>query len=123
MSGDRHLLIVGSNQRNQELLTQFITREGFNAICAASITDLDTKISDSKNISMALIDISGFDRTIWQYCEQLREKGIPLLVISPRESATITQEGITHGARSVLVKPLVMKELLILIHSMIGESK
>ena len=72
---------------------------------------------------MALIDISGFDRTIWQYCEQLREKGIPLLVISPRESATITQEGITHGARSVLVKPLVMKELLILIHSMIGESK
>ena len=123
MSGDRHLLIVGSNQRNQELLTQFITREGFNAICAASITDLDTKISDSKNISMALIDISGFDRTIWQYCEQLREKGIPLLVISPRESAAITQEGIAHGARSVLVKPLVVKELLVIIRSMVDESK
>ncbi len=123
MSGDRHLLIVGSNQRNQELLTQFITREGFNAICATCITDFDSKISDSKNISMALIDISGFDRTIWQYCEQLREKGIPLLVISPRESAAITQEGIAHGARSVLVKPLVVKELLVIIRSMVDESK
>jgi DNA-binding response OmpR family regulator len=58
------------------------------------------------------VDITGFDRSIWERCELLRNQSIPMIVISPKQSATIRQETLAHGADSLLVKPVVTRELL-----------
>ena len=71
---------------------------------------------------LALVDIAGFDRAIWERCEGLRHHKIPFLVLSPRQSAAIQQASLTHGARGVLIKPLVVRELLGLIRSLLEEE-
>lgn len=115
------ILAVDRNQRNLDLLTQFLQAEGFQILTANTLEAVEQLLSQSHSIQVALVDISGFDRTIWNYCEQLRLAHIPFLVLSPRQSAQLQQQSLAYGARSVLVKPLVIKELVRLLHSLMGE--
>src|SRR5216683_2794434 len=61
------------------------------------------------------------DAEIWARCEQLRTAKIPFLVVSPRQSAAIQQASLSHGAKGVMVKPLVVKELIGVIQSILEE--
>ena len=120
--GSNHLVLtVDRNQRNLELLSQFLTKEGYETVQASSVDALDKIVSNAEGIGLALVDISGFDRSIWKCCEALQAKGIPLLILSPKQSAAIQQESLAHGARGVLIKPLVVKELLGLVKSLTEE--
>jgi DNA-binding NarL/FixJ family response regulator len=102
MSQKPLLLKVDRNRRNFELLAQFLGKEGYQSVGATT-------------------DIAGFDRNIWNLCEQLRDEQIPFLVISPWQSAAIQHESLAHGARSRLLKPLVIEEVLRFIRSLLGE--
>jgi DNA-binding response OmpR family regulator len=121
MTASQLILAIDRNQRNLELLGQFLQKEGYESVSASTQEEIDTVLDQSDNIALALVDIAGFDARIWQSCEQLRDKGVPLLVLSARQSAAIQQESLVHGARGVLVKPLVVKELISLVRSLIVE--
>lgn len=121
MGSNRTVLTADRNQRNLELLAQFLNQEGYQTIAASSLEELEQVIDAMDGIVLALVDISGFDRRIWQCCEQLRTKNIPLLILSPKYSAAIQQESLAHGARGVLIKPLVVRELLGLVESLIED--
>jgi DNA-binding response OmpR family regulator len=119
---DRLILIVDRNKQNRELLEQFLRKEGYKVCLAANVEDLDQLIADQHDIKLTLVDITGFDRDIWERCEHLRDMGIPFLVISPRQMAAVHQEGYSHGAQGILVKPLAQKELLAIINSLLEEA-
>ncbi|MEI7988890.1 MAG: hypothetical protein WCI88_07600 [Chloroflexota bacterium] len=53
--------------------------------------------------------------------EKIRQKGIPLLIVSAKQSASIQKESIKRGASGVLVKPLVRRELSSLINGILEE--
>ncbi len=114
------ILAVGSNPRNQELLAQFLEDEGFRVRPVTTYEAFDTALDADTPFSLALVDITGFDPHIWARCERLRERDIPLLVLSPRQSAAVQQQSLARGARGVLVKPLVTRELLELIRSLMN---
>lgn len=65
---------------------------------------------------MAVLDITGFNQSVWERCERLNRLDIPLLLISPRLSASVRELGISHGARSMMEKPLLMRERAETIH-------
>lgn len=119
MTAHHLLLLVGANRRNLELLAQLLGKEGYGIIAAASLQECDQALTGSQAISLALVDIGGFDRSIWERCERLRQQDIPLFVLSPKHSATIQQASLAHGARGVLVKPLIAKQLIALIHTLL----
>jgi CheY-like chemotaxis protein len=121
MNAPSVILAVDRNPRNLELLSQFLGNEGFTTRRAATIEEFDAALDESAPVGLALVDIAGFDRSIWERCERLRDRDIPLLVLSPRHSAALQQESLAHGARGVLVKPLAMRELLGLIRSLLDE--
>jgi DNA-binding response OmpR family regulator len=121
MSEKPLILTVDSNRRNLELLNQFLTKEGYQSIGVSNLEELDCTLSELSQIKLVLLDIAGFDRTIWEHCEQLQNQQIPFLVISPKQSATIQLQSLAHGASSMLIKPLVMKQLLALIKSLLGD--
>jgi DNA-binding response OmpR family regulator len=73
-------------------------------------------------VGLALVDISGFDSSIWSYCERLRASTIPFLVIVPKQNFAIQREILAHGAQGVLVKPLVVKELMGLIANFLRDK-
>lgn len=115
------ILGVDRNRRNLELLTRLLNEEGYQTMAVTSLEDLDQALAGTEDIKLALVDISGFERSVWERCERLRKMSIPFLVFSPRQSADLQQTSLAHGARGVLVKPLAVKELLALIRSLLGE--
>ena len=116
------ILAVDRNHRNLELLSQFLGREGYQTRTAATLEEFDQALATISDIGLALVDIAGFDRGIWERCEGLRHHKIPFLVLSPRQSAAIQHASLTHGARGVLIKPLIVKDLLGLIGSLLDED-
>jgi DNA-binding response OmpR family regulator len=115
------VLALDRNRRNLELLEQFLGQEGFGTRAVASIEELDRALEEADTFSVALLDLAGFDRSIWKRCERLQEAGIPFLVISPRQSMQLHQDGLSRGAKAVLVKPLGAKDLLALIRSLLDD--
>ena len=113
------ILTVSSNNHNLELLNQFLNREGYQAISVSNLEGFNSAMSQSVQINLGLIDITGFDRSIWDWCEQLRNQQIPFLIISPRQSDMIQHHSINYGASTMLVKPLVIKQLFSLITSLL----
>lgn len=121
MSDQPLIVSVGSNVRNLELLSQFLSREGYQAVNATGLEEFNIVMNQSTQIDLGLIDITGFDNGIWEWCEQLKIQQIPFLIISPRQNAVIQRQGIVSGANSILVKPLVIKQLLDLIKSLLED--
>lgn len=115
------ILAVDSNRRNLELLMRFIGGEGYQVHGAANIAEFDQALDELEKIGLVVLDLAGFDRSIWDRCERLRDAKMPFLVISPRQSLAIRQEGMSHGAHNMLVKPLTIKELLGMIRTLLEE--
>jgi DNA-binding response OmpR family regulator len=113
------ILAVDRNRRNLELLSQFLEKEGYQTRAVVSPEEFDQALAESPDINIALVDVSGFDRSIWERCEGLRHGRIPFVVLSPKHSAAIQQASLTSGARGVLVKPLVARELLGIIRNLL----
>ncbi|HEU5381540.1 MAG TPA: response regulator [Ktedonobacteraceae bacterium] len=116
------VLLVNRNQRNLDLLSDFLSKAGY-IICAAGTLEAFDHALAEDSIVVALVDITGFDSGVWERCEQLRRKKKPFLVVSTRQSAAIQQASISHGARGVMIKPLVVKELINLVQSMLEEQE
>lgn len=106
------ILAVDRNRRNLELLGQFLGKEGYHLLSVATQDEFDRALAEADGIGLALVDIAGFDHSIWERCEVLRAKKIPFLLLSPKQSTGLQQASLTHGAHGIMVKPLVVKELL-----------
>lgn len=113
------ILALNRNPRNLEVLSKVLEDEGFQVKGVTSPPEMDEIVSYSADVKMALLDISGFNKTIWESCERLRKKEIPFLVLSPQHQKAVEQQSMIHGAGGVLVKPLVVKELIFIIKSML----
>lgn len=116
MPHSRKILIVENNRRNLELITGFLHSDGYEVISAATMEELDGLLKTPEIIGLALIDLMGYDHSIWERSEILRTKGIPFVLISPRKTSTPG-----HGERTVLLKPLVVKEMLSLVDTIFKE--
>jgi DNA-binding response OmpR family regulator len=114
------ILIVGSNRAELELLSQQIVKEGCGAPIAAGLEELDSSIGKG-GFTLALIDLTGFNRTIWQRCQALQQAKVPFIIISPQRSPLVQKESLKHGASGLLVKPLGIKELIEYMHTLLGE--
>jgi DNA-binding response OmpR family regulator len=121
MSAKSIVLVVDSNRGNLEFLSQKLGQEGYQTLTAASLEELDQAIQGKEKIALSLIYISGFDRHIWERCEELHKAKTPCIVISARRSPTIQRHSMKHGASGLLVKPIDFKDLLEYIHTMLGD--
>lgn len=117
----RTLLLASRLPRNLQLLAEFLGKEGYATLTATSYEEFDQVLTHPQAIAGGLIDIAGFDTEIWTRCEHLRTAKIPFLIVSPRQSAVIQQVGLSHGAKGVMVKPLVVKELIRVIQSILRD--
>ena len=120
MSNEPPILTVNHNQQNLNLLTQFLAKEDYTTYPVKNLAEFDHALVSHSLFCMALIDITGFDQHIWSRCALLQESNIPFMIISPKQSVAIHQASLGYGAKNVLIKPLVTKELLTIIRSLLG---
>ncbi|GAB4329349.1 MAG: hypothetical protein Kow0037_04390 [Calditrichia bacterium] len=116
------VLALDKNRRNLELLDQFLRKNQYEVIGLTEPEKVPEYLDTGADIKVALIDIGGFDRRIWETCELLRTHDIPFVVISPKLTELIFANSYKSGASNVLQKPLQIKQLLSLIASFVGEN-
>lgn len=110
---------LSRNKRNSDILVKILGEQGYEV---AGFSEPIEMVSESKNrekVDLVLMDISGFNQNIWKSCEDLRILDIPFLVLSPQQHRVIEEQGMKQGAERVLVKPLVIRELLLLVKSLV----
>jgi len=117
------ILILDRNRHNLTLMTQFLEKQGYQTLPVISLEEVAPTLIPSNTIKLALIDITGFDSSVWTVCQQLREQGIPFLVVSPRHHSAIQQASIASGAKGLLGKPLAMREFAQLIRDLLKGSE
>ncbi|NET38854.1 MAG: response regulator [Cyanothece sp. SIO1E1] len=121
MSDQLAILIVAYNPRNLELLAQLLGKAGYKVLQASRLESFEQILTTKPTFQVALIDISGFNPRIWDGCKRLQHTRIPFLIISPHASTVIERQSLGSGARSVLLKPLAIENLLGLIDSLFAE--
>jgi DNA-binding response OmpR family regulator len=116
------ILVLNRNQRNLGILNQILGAEGYEVVGSSDLEALDCEIQARKqSISLVLMDITGFNHSVWDSCECLRRENIPFLVLSPQHHHAVEKQGLIYGAKGVIVKPLAVKELLHLIETLIQD--
>ena len=116
------ILTVGLNRRNLALLAELLGKAGYESVSANNLEEFDQLLESLDNIDLALVDLAGFGRHIWDRCDRLRRAQIPFLIISAGHLDGLQQDSVAHGARAVLTKPLASKELLGMIRGLLEAS-
>lgn len=118
----QNILIVNTNLRNLELLAQYLDLQGFKSACASTYEEFAKALANCANLSVAIIDITGFDPQIWTYCDQMSAKAIPFLIVAPKLSRALHKESIANGSSGVLEKPLVPRDLTYILQSLLDKQ-
>ena len=115
------ILAADTNDRNLQLLSQFLGRAGFIITSVTTLDALDAALEQIESgYDLALIDLSGFDENIWNCCDRLNQHQIPWLgVCLANQENTMQQEGYRHGTRGLLVKPLSIETLVNAVRSVL----
>ena len=118
------ILAVDRNRCNLELLNQLLEKEGYALFRVSDLEEFDAILTRKAPLGIALIDIAGFDPRIWERCEQLNQSHVPWVLMAPQSRfPAFQQEGLRHGARSVLEKPLNFSALRDLIRGALEEPR
>ena len=120
MSDRKRVLVAAAGKRNLELLGQFLGQEGFETVPAGSLDDIRLALDQTPSIDIAVFDVSGFSSEVWAFCDKLRERIVPFVVISGARGAGVEGRAARSGARVVMTKPLVVRNLMQVIRAMLG---
>ncbi len=120
---EKEVILTTVSDRSQlELLTSTLDKEGYEVISAVSLTELLGKINMESNVSLAVLDVSAFDESVWSSLEELNRNGIPFIIISPGRSPSIQRDSMKHGARGLFTRGIHFKDLLEHIHTLLGKQ-
>jgi DNA-binding response OmpR family regulator len=60
------ILLINHNARNLQLLSEYLVKEGYQALTASSYEEFDRLLKSRTPMAAALVDIAGFDAQIWK---------------------------------------------------------
>lgn len=110
---------LSRNKRNSDILVKILGEQGYDVAGFSEPIEMVSEAKKRQKVDLVLMDISGFNQNIWKSCEDLRLLDITFLVLSPQQHRVIEEQSMKQGAERVLVKPLVIKELLLLVKSLV----
>lgn len=90
---------------------------------ASDYTALDDALAKKGLFEIVLMDITGFDAQIWERCKKIQEQNIPLLILSVKPNFALQQQGMLYGATGVIGKPVLLKDFVKLIFSLIHHER
>lgn len=121
------ILLVDRNARNVDLLSSFLNESGYQTRGISSIEEFDAfldALSPQPDVPLALVDLAGFDSTVWDRCRRLHEAEIAFVVIARARSSAgghaLRRQSFGAGAAHTLTKPLRKEQLLTLVKILTG---
>jgi CheY-like chemotaxis protein len=121
------VLFIDRNKKNAELLAAFLTEAGYRTQALYELPEVDALLehaAELADIALALVDLQGFEPSIWERCRALHEAHVPFIVIARPHTAEAQQQvrRRSHGAgaRHTLTKPMRKEQLLTLVRILTG---
>ena len=119
-----HLLIVDDDRRIRDLLSRFLSSEGYRVTTAETAADARAKLKHL-SFDLLVLDVmmpgeSGFD-----FAKSMRAAAndVPILMLTARDAAESRIKGLEMGADDYLSKPFEPRELSLRIASILKRAQ
>ena len=118
-----HLLVVDDDRRIRDLLSRFLSNEGYRISTAETAADARAKLK-GLSFDLIVLDVmmpgeSGFD-----FAKSLREiSSVPILMLTARDAAESRIKGLEMGADDYLPQPFEPRELSLRIANILKRAQ
>src|ERR1700754_2524714 len=118
-----HLLVVDDDRRIRDLLSRFLSSEGYRISTADSAAMARAKLS-SLSFDLLILDVMMPGETGFEFAKDIRQSSsVPILMLTARDQAESRITGLEIGADENDSKPFEPRELSLRIASILRRAK
>ena len=118
-----HLLVVDDDRRIRDLLSRFLTTEGYRISTAESAAEARAKLS-GLSFDLIVLDVMMPGETGFEFARSIREtSSVPILMLTARDAAESRITGLEAGADDYVAKPFEPRELSLRIASILKRAR
>lgn len=117
-----HVLVVDDDARLRDLLTRYLSSNGFRVSNAADAAEARRKLAHLE-FDILVVDIMMPGENGISFTSSLRENAeVPVLMLTARENVESRIEGLEAGADDYMPKPFEPRELLLRVNSILKRT-
>ncbi|PTM92643.1 response regulator [Mycoplana dimorpha] len=117
-----HLLIVDDDKRIRELLSRYLSGEGFRVTVAGDADEARRRLA-GLDFDLIIMDVMMPGETGLQLTQSLRAiRNIPIIMLTALTESMARIEGLEAGADDYLAKPFEPRELVLRINNILKRS-
>ncbi|WP_334417851.1 MULTISPECIES: response regulator transcription factor [unclassified Bradyrhizobium] len=117
-----HLLLVDDDRRIRDLLSRFLTGEGYRVTTASSASDARAKLL-GLHFDLLILDVMMPGETGFELARFIRtSSSVPIIMLTARHEAEARIEGLQIGADDYVAKPFEPRELILRIGNILKRS-
>ena len=118
-----HLLVVDDDRRIRDLLSRFLSTEGYRISTADSAAMARAKLA-SLSFDLLILDVMMPGETGFEFAKSIRQtSAVPILMLTARDAAASRITGLELGADDYVSKPFEPRELSLRIASILRRAK
>jgi two-component system phosphate regulon response regulator OmpR len=118
-----HLLVVDDDRRIRDLLSRFLSTEGYRISTAESAAAARAKLA-SLSFDLLVLDVMMPGETGFEFARDIRKtSAVPILMLTARDAAESRITGLEIGADDYVAKPFEPRELLLRIANILKRAK
>ena len=117
------VLVVDDESRMRKLVSDFLTRKGYQVIEAGDGEEAIDKFYEDKNISLVILDVMMPKMNGWDTCRQIRKNSnVPIIMLTAKSDEASELNGFDCGADEYISKPFSPKILTARVDALIRRS-
>ena len=117
------VLMVDDESRMRKLVSDFLTRKGYQVIEAGDGEEAIDKFYEDKNISLVILDVMMPKMNGWDICRQIRKNSnVPIIMLTAKSDEASELNGFDCGADEYISKPFSPKILTARVDALIRRS-
>src|SRR5204863_9707646 len=118
-----HLLVVDDDRRIRDLLSRFLSTEGYRISTANSAAMARAKLA-SLSFDLLILDVMMPGETGFEFAKSIRQtSAVPILMLTARDAAASRITGLELGADDYVSKPFEPRELSLRVASILRRAK
>lgn len=117
------VLMVDDESRMRKLVSDFLTRKGYQVIEAGDGEEAIDKFYEDKNISLVILDVMMPKMNGWDTCRQIRKNSnVPIIMLTAKSDEASELNGFDCGADEYISKPFSPKILTARVDALIRRA-
>lgn len=117
------VLMVDDESRMRKLVSDFLTRKGYEVIEAGDGEEAIDKFYEDKDIALVILDVMMPKMNGWDVCREIRKNSkVPIIMLTAKSDESSELNGFECGADEYIAKPFSPKILTARVDALIRRS-